>query len=175
MNAPTPMVGLSFGRLCVTARAGSDHKGQALWQCQCQCGEELVVRGAVLRNGHTQSCGCLRAERSKENGIASASHGDASDGKRTSEYISWASMKQRCLDPNHLHYDKYGGRGVKVCERWLNSYQDFLADMGRKPSSRHTLDRHPNGNGDYEPDNCRWATMSEQNRNRRRYKWKKNR
>lgn len=98
-------------------------------------------------------------------------HGDASHKGTTPEYKAWSSMRARCLKPNHPKYHLYGGRGITVCERW-DVYRNFLADMGRRPSSEHSLDRVEN-DGNYAPDNCRWATRSEQSRNRRPYKWKK--
>ncbi len=93
-------------------------------------------------------------------------HGDTVGGKPSKEYERWSAMKQRCYDPSCPNYKRYGARGIKVCDRWLASYSNFIADMGRRPSSRHSLDRI-NNDGHYEPGNCRWSTKSEQGRNTR--------
>jgi hypothetical protein len=94
-------------------------------------------------------------------------HGAARRGRQTPEYVAWMAMKARCANPRTRDYELYGGRGVRVCDRWLESFESFLADVGRRPSPKHSLDRHPNKDGNYEPGNVRWATMSEQNRNKR--------
>lgn len=86
----------------------------------------------------------------------------------TREYRCWYGMKRRCLEINNPVYHNYGGRGVKICDRWLNSFENFLSDMGNAPSLKHSLDRYPNVNGDYEPSNCRWATSVEQNNNKQK-------
>ena len=92
-------------------------------------------------------------------------HGESHDN-RTTEYTSWLSMRMRCLQPSHDSYARYGGRGITICDRWINSFENFLADMGRKPTPQHSLDRFPDKDGNYEPTNCRWATKSEQIANR---------
>lgn len=94
-------------------------------------------------------------------------HGEAGQGRWSVEYASWCLMKNRCLCSSASGYVYYGGRGIKVCERWLNSFPNFLVDMGRKPTPQHSLDRYPDKDGDYEPGNCRWATRSEQSDNTR--------
>ncbi len=86
---------------------------------------------------------------------------------QTKEYRAWANMKTRCLNPHRHTWPRYGGRGVKICDRWLNSFEHFLSDMGYAPSPAHSLDRYPDNDGHHEPGNCRWATPTEQNRNQR--------
>lgn len=94
-------------------------------------------------------------------------HGETRRLANTKEYIAWNGMMQRCYNENYISYPYYGGRGIKVCDRWRNSYENFLADMGRAPSKNHSLDRFPDNNADYGPGNCRWATLAEQAKNRR--------
>lgn len=96
-------------------------------------------------------------------------HGQATRGKHSKEYRAWSAMKDRCERPGHIGYAYYGGRGIKVCERWRNDFTAFFADMGLAPSPQHTVDRYPNLDGDYEPTNCRWATPAEQRANQRPY------
>jgi len=157
--------GNRHGRLVVIARAWT--KGRwTTWECLCDCGETIEVRGHRLRNGHTKSCGCLRREQRTAFGESRSTHGHSFvGGKETPTYSSWHSMKQRCLNPKATKWKHYGARGVRVCERWRISFENFLADMGERPAGK-TLDRiDPDGN--YEPGNCRWATMVQQRHNRR--------
>lgn len=97
----------------------------------------------------------------------SISHGHASRKGTSAEYWTWKNMKARCLSPTNPQYSNYGGRGIRICERWLANFENFLADMGSRPSSKHSLDRYPDNNGNYEPGNVRWATQQQQTRNRR--------
>lgn len=150
-----------FGRLTAVAYMGKAESGAKLWKCICECGNECVVQGGALTTGHTRSCGCYFREISRS---TNTKHGES--GKNTSpEYVAWSGMIDRCYREKNKSYHRYGGRGIKVCGRWRSSFEVFLADMGRKPSQDHSIDRYPNGDGDYEPGNCRWATDTEQARN----------
>lgn len=132
--------------------------------CLCDCGNEKVVMLSNLKNGSTNSCGCLNKEKVS---VRSKTHGDSG----SPEHRTWKLMKRRCDYPKGNRWIHYGGRGIKVCDRWLNSYENFLNDMGRKPTPKHSIDRiNPDGN--YEPSNCRWATAKEQSKNQRRWKEK---
>ena len=138
------------------------------FNCVCDCGNKWEGQLQVLRNGRTKSCGCYHKEKSKETQLINHfKHGDSN----SFEYKIWKGMKQRCTNPNHKKWKDYGGRGIKVCDRWLVSYENFLMDMGRKPGPEYSIDRI-NNNGDYEPSNCRWATDSQQMKNRREWKEK---
>lgn len=170
------LVGQQFGRLTILRRAENDTRGQAKWTCRCICGQEKVIRGKDLRDGKTQSCGCLQRSIAKEwmavlnrtpamrERVAAARRTHGLTGTRG--FRSWSSMHTRCLNPKHEAYPRYGGRGITVCERWLHSFENFLTDMGERPPGR-SLDRiDPEGN--YEPGNCRWSTPFEQTHNRRK-------
>lgn len=157
-------ISVRYGRLIVLAKADTKYSAML---CLCDCGTQKVIRTNALHRGATQSCGCLRKERAA---VATAKahfkHGDASGGKSTVEYGAWISMKDRCLNPNEPYFYAYGGRGITICAEWLASFKTFLSDMGRKPTPKHSLDRI-NNDGNYEPGNCRWATATEQQRNKR--------
>lgn len=134
-----------------------------MWFCVCDCGKERIVRGNDLRNGKTKACGCLQKEVVTER---STKHGYAKRNAMAAEYITWENMIARCTNPKATQYADWGGRGIKVCDRWLNSFENFITDMEDKPSSKHSIERK-NVNGNYEPSNCRWATPYEQSANRR--------
>lgn len=136
-------------------------------ECRCDCGSIEVFRLPALRSGKTQSCGCLALEMAIERGHKYGGQTKTHGGTGTAEYQIWLGMKARCLNPNSPGYERYGARGIGVCQRWIDSFPAFLADMGPRPSEVHSIDRYPNQSGNYEPGNCRWATAKEQARNTR--------
>ena len=148
------VTGQRFGRLVVVGRSSRQSSAGALWVCTCDCGGEAVTTSLKLRVGHTKSCGCLNAEARR---AASVTHGASKPGNRT--YRSWKEMRQRCNNHNSDKWKWYGGRGIKICQRW-NDFALFLADMGERPEGT-SIDRI-NPDGDYEPSNCRWATPLQQ-------------
>ncbi len=130
-------------------------ESQYYWVCRCECGAEKLVSMNRLRASRSRQCGSC------------ANRIDDRTSVLLSEYQTYHNMLDRCYNPRYKQYHLYGGRGIKVCLEWRNDFAVFLADMGRRPSPKHSIDRYPDQNGDYEPGNCRWATWIQQNRNRR--------
>jgi hypothetical protein len=145
------ITGNKYGKWAVERFAYVENR-HSYWLCRCECGTTKVIWGANLRQGLTHSCGCSKIV-----------HGL----RRTNEYRTWRGIKERCLNPNNKDYINYGGRGITVCERWVNSFENFIKDMGKKPSPELSIDRINNDKG-YSPDNCQWATKSQQSRNQRK-------
>jgi len=159
-NKLKDMTSMRIGMLSVIGRApdaliGIKKDKHVMWNCLCDCGKLKSISGARIRSGITKSCGCLKKLLTSER-----------KSKRTGmkEYGIWCSMINRCNDKNVKSYHRYGGRGIKVCDRW-NNFDIFISDMGLRPSIHHSIDRIDN-DGFYNKDNCRWVTMKEQNNNR---------
>lgn len=150
------MVGRKYGRWTIISFFDHRPKRMVRWLCKCDCGNEKVVEGAQIRRGASLSCGCIRSEMLS---VRATKHGHT--GSRT--YICWMNMKARCYNKDNIGFMNYGGRGITVCKRWLASFENFIADMGEVPDGM-SIDRREN-DGNYEPDNCRWATKIIQQNN----------
>lgn len=152
------LTGMKFGKLAVDSYYGKNKHSQNLWRCFCECGSERFVASTSLLTGKTVSCGCHRVAifvaRNTTHGMS-----------RSREYCAWEHMISRCYNPENDRFSDYGGRGISVCSRWMD-FENFLEDMGVRPDGT-SIDRYPNNDGNYEPGNCRWATVTEQQRNMR--------
>jgi hypothetical protein len=158
--------GKTYGSLVVIGRATEAIRKDAWWVCECVCKNIIVTSYSHLHSGHTSSCGCMNARRLEGDQKAQYKHGM----RQSKEYQIWTNMKTRCYNPRSSRWEHYGARGISVCERWQD-FENFYEDMGNRPSPEHSIDRI-DVNGNYEPSNVRWATRSEQMKNRRPFKRK---
>ncbi len=156
------LVGERFGFLTVLSESSEKKRWNRCWLCRCDCGTEIVRTTTILRAGGVRSCGCGLQQ------LGRITHGHAIKRKTTPTWRSWHAMRTRCFTKGHPSNQQYGARGITVCERWRDSFENFLADMGERPAGK-TLDRI-NNDGNYEPGNCRWATAAQQNQNSRNAK-----
>ena len=156
------LTGQKFGKLTVVEKAENNKWNEAVWRCKCECGNETFVSSKVLRLGHSRSCGCYKGEAIKK---AKTKHGKSN----TKTHKTGREIKSRCFYHSNQAFRDYGGRGITMCERWQNSFEAFYEDVSKLPhfgEKGYSLDRIDN-NGNYEPNNVRWATSKEQNNNKR--------
>lgn len=158
--------GKRYGLLTIVEFSHVNKDGKSMYVCDCDCGNRCVKNGKTLKSGAVKSCGCYKTTVTK---LRSTKHGYCVDRKKPAEYFIWRAMKDRCSNPKNKAYHNYGGRGIKVCDRWLNSFPNFIADMGMKPFYGASIERIDN-NGNYCPENCKWIHLSKQGLNQRRNK-----
>lgn len=151
------LIGRVYGERTVVARAENTKQGSARFILKCACGTESVVRADELRAGRSLKCRPCHLTK----------HGQATRERKTSEYKIWRWMNERCRNPNNRAFKNYGGRGIKVCDEWRMSFQSFFDFLGSRPTPKHSIDRYPDNDGNYEPGNVRWATASQQRNNQR--------
>lgn len=158
-------IGKQIYRLTVIAGPTKGGDGRVRWKCKCRCGKTKIIRDTHLKPPYVRSCGCLLKEnalfKGKNSSILKLRH----EEYRT-EFASWQTMLQRCYRKDAINYERYGGRGIRVCKRWKNSFLNFYKDMGKKPTAKHSIDRINNSKS-YSPKNCKWSTPKEQCKNRR--------
>ena len=159
--------GQVFGRLTIIKEVAKRKNGAVQYKCLCECGNKKSINGSLLKRGKTRSCGCLQKELTVKR---STKHGHFKDNKTSSTRNSWDSMRKRCYDKDHKFYSYYGGRGIKICRRWLcnqTGFENFLIDMGDKPEGKRISIDRINNDKNYTPKNCKWSTPKEQANNRR--------